>query len=140
MLIDLIIVKGISIFENSVNNLSGNNILVGGVKLNEGENPLWDKHGINTVPTLIAFSKNNIKNRKDAKMEVGLTMSDMGAILSSIGTIGKSFSRWSYLFIYLTFENYYTVMFEMEWWAWQKEMVWWWYVQHKQIFEIKGET
>ena len=120
--------------------MSGNNILVGGAKLNEDEDPLWDKHGINTVPTLIAFSKNNIKNRKDAKMEVDLTMSDMGAILSSIGTIGKSFSRWSYLFIYLTFENYYTVMFEMEWWAWQKEMVWWWYVQHKQIFEIKGET
>jgi hypothetical protein len=39
----------------------------------------------------------------------------------------------------LTFENYYTEMFEMEWWAWQKERVWW-YVQHKKIFEIKGKT
>lgn len=86
MLIGVFIVKGMPIFENSVNNLSGNNILVGGVKLNEDENPLWDKHGINAVPTLIAFSKNKIKDRKDANMGLGLTMSDMGAILFSIGT------------------------------------------------------
>ncbi len=76
----------IPIFENSVKTLSDKKILVGGVKLNEDENPLWDKYGINAVPTLIAFSKNRIKDRKDAKMGVGLTMSDMESILSSIGT------------------------------------------------------
>ena len=76
----------IPIFENSVKNLSDKKILVGGVKLNEDENPLWDKYGINAVPTLIAFSKNTIKDRRDAKMGVGLTKSDMESILSSIGT------------------------------------------------------
>ncbi|MDN5846860.1 MAG: thioredoxin family protein [Candidatus Nitrosocosmicus sp.] len=76
----------IPIFENSVKSLSDNKILVGGVKLNEDENPLWDKYGINAVPTLIAFSKNKIKDRRDAKMGVGLTMSDMEAILYSIET------------------------------------------------------
>jgi hypothetical protein len=50
---------------------------------------------------------------------VGLTMSDMETILSSIGTkLDNHFlDEASYLFIYLTFENYYTEMFEMEWWA-----------------------
>lgn len=76
----------IPIFENSVKKLSNEKILFGGVKLNEDENPLWDKYGINAVPTLIAFSKNTIKDRRDAKMGVGLTKSDMEAILSSIGT------------------------------------------------------
>ena len=75
----------IPIFENSVKDLD-NKVLFGGVKLNEDENPLWDKYGINALPTLIAFSKNTIKNRRDAKMGVGLTKKDMEAILSSIGT------------------------------------------------------
>jgi thioredoxin 1 len=74
------------IFEDSVKNLSNQKILFGGVKLNEDENPLWDKYGINAVPTLIAFSKSTIKDRRDAKMGVGLTKSDMDAILSNIGT------------------------------------------------------
>ena len=76
----------IPIFENSVKNLNDNNILFGAVKINEDENPLWDKYGIKAVPTLIAFSKNTIKDRRDAKMGIGLTKSDMESILSSIGT------------------------------------------------------
>jgi thioredoxin 1 len=72
------------IFEESVKNLSDQKILFGGVKLNEDENPLWDKYGINAVPTLIAFSKNTIKDRRDAKMGVGLTKSDLETILSNI--------------------------------------------------------
>jgi len=76
----------IPIFENSVKNMNDNKVLFGGVKLNEDENTLWDKYGINAVPTLIAFSKNTIKDRKDAKMGVGLTKKDMEAILSNIGT------------------------------------------------------
>ncbi|MBA2267563.1 MAG: thioredoxin family protein [Thermoproteota archaeon] len=75
----------IPIFENSVKQLSDIKIPIGGVKLNEDENPLWDKYGINAVPTLIAFSKNTIKDRRDARMGVGLTKSDLEAILSSIG-------------------------------------------------------
>lgn len=76
----------IPIFENSVKQLSDEKILFGCVKLNEDENPLWDKYGINAVPTLIAFSKNTIKDRRDARMGVGLTKSDLEAILFSIGT------------------------------------------------------
>ena len=76
----------IPIFENSIKNLNDNTVLIGSVKLNEDENPLWDKYGIKAVPTLIAFSKNTIKDRRDAKMGIGLTKSDMESILSSIGT------------------------------------------------------
>ena len=76
----------IPIFENSIKNLNDNTVLIGSVKLNEDENPLWDKYGINAVPTLIAFSKNKIQDRRDAKKGVGLTRRDIEAILSNIGT------------------------------------------------------
>ena len=76
----------IPIFENSIKNLNNDKVLFGGVKLNENENPLWDKYGINAVPTLIAFSKNKIRDRRDAKKGVGLTRRDIEAILSNIGT------------------------------------------------------
>ncbi|MDF0680432.1 MAG: thioredoxin family protein [Candidatus Nitrosocosmicus sp.] len=75
----------IPIFENSIKNLN-DEVLFGSVNLNEDENPLWDKYGINAVPTLIAFSKNKIRDRRDAKKGVGLTRKDVESILSNIGT------------------------------------------------------
>ena len=63
------------------------NILVGGIKLNDDDNPLWDRYDINAVPTLIAFSNNSIKFRRDAKMGIGLTKSDLDSILSDIETL-----------------------------------------------------
>jgi thioredoxin 1 len=62
------------------------NMLVGGIKLNDDDNPLWDKYGIEAVPTLIAFSNNSIKSRRDARMGVGLTKSDLSSILTEINT------------------------------------------------------
>ncbi|MBA3750780.1 MAG: thioredoxin fold domain-containing protein [Nitrosopumilus sp.] len=73
------------VFEETVQKLKLNpKILVGGVKLNDDDNPLWDKYNINAVPTLIAFSNNSIKSRRDAKMGVGLTSSDLNSILADI--------------------------------------------------------
>jgi thioredoxin 1 len=71
------------VFEETVKKLNPK-ILVGGVKLNDDDNPLWDKYNINAVPTLIAFSNNSIKSRRDAKMGVGLTISDLNSILVDI--------------------------------------------------------
>ncbi len=71
------------IFEETIKKISPK-ILVGGVKINDDDNPLWDKYHINAVPTLIAFSNNSIKSRRDAKMGVGLTSSDLNSILSDI--------------------------------------------------------
>lgn len=73
----------IPLFEESLKKTDPK-ILVGGVKLNDDDNPLWDKYNINAVPTLIAFSNNSIKSRRDAKMGVGLTKSDLSSILSDI--------------------------------------------------------
>ena len=71
------------IFEESLKKINPK-VLVGGVKLNDDDNPLWDKYNINAVPTLIAFSNNSIKSRRDAKMGVGLTNSDLNSILSDM--------------------------------------------------------
>ena len=71
------------IFEETIKKISPK-ILVGGVKINDDDNPLWDKYNIDAVPTLIAFSNNSIKSRRDAKMGVGLTSSDLQSILSDI--------------------------------------------------------
>jgi thioredoxin 1 len=71
------------IFEESLKKINPR-VLVGGVKLNDDDNPLWDKYSINAVPTLISFSNNSIKSRRDAKMGVGLTNSDLNSILSDI--------------------------------------------------------
>ena len=59
-------------------------MLLGSVKINDDDNPLWDKYDIKAVPTLIAFSNNSIKNRRDAKMGIGLTRTDLNSILSDI--------------------------------------------------------
>ena len=59
-------------------------ILAAGVKINDDDNPLWDKYNINAVPTLISFSNNSIKSRRNAKMGVGLTSSDLNSILADI--------------------------------------------------------
>ena len=73
------------VFEESLKKINSK-VLVGGVKLNDDDNPLWDKYNINAVPTLIAFSNNSIKTRRDARMGVGLTNSDLNSILSDIDT------------------------------------------------------
>ncbi len=72
------------IFEEYVKKINTEKILIGKVNLNDDDNPLWDKFNIIAVPTLIAFSNNSIKHRRDAKMGVGLTYDDMISILSEI--------------------------------------------------------
>jgi thioredoxin-like negative regulator of GroEL len=46
-------------------------------KVNEDENPLWEMYKIETVPTLIAFSKGKVIARKDAVPHVGLNENDL---------------------------------------------------------------
>ncbi len=54
------------------------------LKLNEDENPMWDKFAISAVPTVIAFEGNKIVARKDAKMGVGLEKSDIDSLLQEL--------------------------------------------------------
>jgi thioredoxin 1 len=58
-------------------------------KLNEDENPLWDKFSVRAVPTLIAFyngqeNGNQIIARRDAKMGIGLTKNDLESIIGEV--------------------------------------------------------
>lgn len=58
-------------------------------KLNEDENPLWDKFFVRAVPTLIAFyngqeNGNQIIARRDAKMGIGLTKNDLESIIEEV--------------------------------------------------------
>ena len=45
-------------------------------KVNDDDNPLWDKFSFSAVPTLIAFDKGRIISRSDAKRGVGLNESE----------------------------------------------------------------
>jgi thioredoxin 1 len=71
------------VFED-LTKVNKNKIVAGGVKLNDDDNPIWDKFNINSVPTVIAFSKNSIKGRRDARMGVGLTKEDLQSLLAEI--------------------------------------------------------
>jgi thioredoxin 1 len=53
-------------------------------KLNDDDNPLWDRFSINAVPTILAFDKGKIISRRDAKMGVGLNQSDLDSLLKEI--------------------------------------------------------
>jgi hypothetical protein len=55
-----------------------------GAKLNEDDNPLWEKFSINSVPTLIAFDKGKLVARRDAKMGIGLRKSDLNSVLEEL--------------------------------------------------------
>ena len=53
-------------------------------KVNDDDNPLWDKFSISAVPTLIAFDKGKIISRRDAKRGVGLNESDLDSMLKKV--------------------------------------------------------
>lgn len=56
-----------------------------GSKVNDDDNPLWDRFSINAVPTMIAFDdRGKILSRRDAKRGVGLNKSDLESILEEI--------------------------------------------------------
>ncbi len=52
--------------------------------IDEDENPLWDRFNIQAVPTMIAFEKGEIIDRKDAKKHVGLTKADMESMIKKL--------------------------------------------------------
>lgn len=53
-------------------------------KLNDDDNPLWERFSINAVPTIIAFDKGKIVSRRDARMGAGLNDSDLDSILKEL--------------------------------------------------------
>ena len=56
-----------------------------GSKVNDDDNPLWDRFSIDAVPTVIAFDdRGEIISRRDAKRGVGLNKKDLDSIMDEI--------------------------------------------------------
>ena len=73
------------IFESAISTRSTNNgYTLYESKVNDDDNPLWDRFSIFAVPTLLAFDKGKIISRRDAKMGVGLNQSDLDSMLKEI--------------------------------------------------------
>jgi thioredoxin 1 len=53
-------------------------------KVNDDDNPLWERFSINSIPTLIAFDQTTIAARRDARMGIGLAKSDLDSILREL--------------------------------------------------------
>ncbi|HEX7256884.1 MAG TPA: thioredoxin family protein [Nitrososphaeraceae archaeon] len=73
------------IFESAVTaKLASNGYKFYESKVNDDDNPLWDRFSIIAVPTVIAFDKGKIISRRDAKMGVGLNESDLDSMLKEV--------------------------------------------------------
>ncbi len=53
-------------------------------KVNEDDNPLWDRFDIMSIPTIIAFKDGKIISRRDARAGVGLSKADMDALIKEL--------------------------------------------------------
>ena len=53
-------------------------------KVNEDDNPLWDRFDIMAIPTIIAFKDGKIIARRDAKAGVGLSKADMDELIKEL--------------------------------------------------------
>ena len=56
----------------------------GEAKLNEDENPMWDRFGIKVVPSMVAFRGGRVVARMDGKAGEGLNKKDLEAFLKKI--------------------------------------------------------
>lgn len=71
-------------FKPTFEEIDSKNIQKKAALVNEDENPLWDRFKIHSIPTMIAFRKGKVITRRDAKMGVGLTRSDMESIVGEL--------------------------------------------------------
>jgi len=54
------------------------------VDITDDDNPLWDKFGIDAVPTVIAFKDGKILGRRDAEHGIGITESKFQSLINLI--------------------------------------------------------
>lgn len=72
------------LFESATKSNSAASLKMYAAKLNDDDNPLWERFSINAVPTIIAFDKGNIVSRRDSRMGAGLNDSDLDSILKEV--------------------------------------------------------
>jgi thioredoxin len=78
------------VFESIADSNYGGKCKMYGSKVNDDDNPLWDRFSINAVPTVIAFNGDQTLSRRDAKMGAGLNESDLHSIIKEVGCIGPA--------------------------------------------------
>ena len=76
------------IFESTADSNYRGKCKMYGSKVNDDDNPLWDRFSINAVPTVIAFNDGQILSRRDAKMGTGLNKSDLDSLIKEVGCTG----------------------------------------------------
>ncbi len=54
------------------------------VRINEDDNPLWDRFNITTIPTIIAFKDGRIVARRDARSGIGLGKEDLKSLINEL--------------------------------------------------------
>ena len=78
------------VFDSMADSKEGVKCKMYGSRVNDDDNPLWDRFSINAVPTLIAFNDGKILSRRDAKMGLGLNESDLHSILKETGCVSQA--------------------------------------------------
>jgi thioredoxin 1 len=58
-----------------------NQVRMASAKINEEENPLWDRFGIEVIPTIISFNEGKITGRVDGKAGRGLEEDDLKRLI-----------------------------------------------------------
>jgi thioredoxin 1 len=71
------------VFNESAPALHGHDVFE--VVLDDDDNPLWDKYGIEVVPTVIFFDGGKVAQRLDARRGVGLEAADLKRALDGAG-------------------------------------------------------
>ncbi len=56
------------------------------VKINDDNDPLWDRFNIMRIPTVIVFDNNKIITRRDSKPEDGLKKDDMESLIRELNS------------------------------------------------------
>ena len=54
------------------------------VRLDDYDNPLWDRYGVNVVPTLAFFRGGELRSRRDGTLGKGLSQEELAAFLDSV--------------------------------------------------------
>jgi thioredoxin-like negative regulator of GroEL len=60
------------------------NARFGEAKINEDDNPMWDRFSISVIPTLVAFKNGKAVARRDGVAGVGLSETDLKSIMDEI--------------------------------------------------------
>lgn len=60
------------------------------VYLDEDDNPLWDRYGVQVVPTLAFFADGDLVGRKDGRLLRGLSDAELESFLEDVEPLARA--------------------------------------------------